>query len=161
MTVNTPLLLRHVLAFIIALGVIYILAAVAYTQSILAGLQAVGAEFPLDVRISATLRDLVGLTQPASGRQSYPFFLMVSSIVAFPIAFVVKELVKPLTPVVYPLAGITVVVAALYLMNAQETSLWPAMPGASDAMGYTLQCLAGAVGGVVFYFLVRQSKSTE
>lgn len=158
-TVRTAL--RYAVVFVITVISTYVLGAVTYTQFVLAGLQQVGAEVPLDVRIGATLHDLVGLANPASNpgetHPSYLGFIFLTLLIAYPIAFAAKSVVRPLAPFAYPIAGAAAMAATLRLYDAQSGTLWPAMPGAADPMGFAAQCLAGAAGGALFFFLERAS----
>lgn len=129
-------------AFLGALVVATVLAVTAQTQMVLAGLQGLGAPMPLGVRLSATLHDIAGLG-PAYGA-----VLCVALGLALPVAALGKRLLVGFAPIAYPLAGAAGVAAALLLMPL-AVGIMP-ISGANSALGFALQCLAGAVGGGVF-----------
>ena len=135
-------------AFLSALAVTTVLASAAQTQMVLAGLQALGAPMPLDVRLSATLHDIAGLG-PAYGA-----VLCLALGLALPVGALGKRLLPALAPIAYPLAGAAGVAAALLLMPV-AVGMMP-ISGARAPLGFALQCLAGAVGGWVFATVFRR-----
>ena len=141
-------ILRIGLAYVLATLVTYLLAACFYTQQILSSQAQIGVVYTPDQTIGTYLDNIVGLA-PA-----YGLILAIGLAIAFPIAALLKRILKPLARIAYPLAGAVAVYTAIYLIeNVMATGGATAFYGARDAVGLALQCLAGCVGGIVFAFV--------
>ena len=144
---------RTAVAFIIAVFVTYLLAAVFYTQLVIGELGTIGVDVPFGARLQATLDDIVGLANPVGGfMQSYAAVIVVALIVGYAAATGVKMVVKPLAPFAYPAAGAAAIGLALYLANGSQGGI-PVMAGAREWGGFLLQMAAGLIGGVAFALL--------
>jgi hypothetical protein len=75
--------------------------------------------------------------------------IVLALLVGFLVAWPMKRVLKPIAPFAYPIAGAAAIALALYLMSKQFYGTTP-IAGARGALGFTLQCLAGAAGGYVF-----------
>lgn len=139
---------RNIAAYIAAVIAAYALGAVFHTQMVFAALAGAGAEIPLSLRLETTAGDLIGLWQ-------YAAVVAIALLVGFAVAAILKRILKPLAPIAYPLAGAAGVALALTLMSMQYYGTTP-IAGARGPVGFALQCLAGAAGGVVFAALARR-----
>ena len=117
------------------------------TQFNLAAIKAAGAPVPLDLRLQATLQDLVGFAPLLAG----------ITAVAFLVAFVVAAPLVRRWPGhrvgLYTLAGGGAVAAAILLMNA---FLPITVIGATRSLpGLIALGMAGALGGRIYAWLAR------
>lgn len=149
---------RVLLCFVVAVATTFVLAVTAYTQLVIADLEAAGIVAPMGVRLRGTLANLAGFFNPAEGRLNYPVLIVVGLLVAFAIAFAVQRAARSLAWIAYPLAGAAAIAVALYAIEANAAELYPAMAGARDWLGVAAQCLAGAIGGLVFFAGTRQMR---
>jgi len=114
-----------------------------HTQMIIKGLTDAGALIAPDTRLAMTGNDFVGLA---------PQFGVVIAIalgIGFLIAAVLRRALKPLAPVAFPLAGAAAIAVALSIMHVAFDGITP-IAGARTSLGFALECVAGAVGGLVF-----------
>ncbi len=139
---------RVLLAFLASVIVTFVFASVFHTQNVLASLQELGVEISPSTRLSTTFRDMVGLAS------LYALMISIALLIGFIIAFVLKRLLTPLAPIAYPLAGAVAIGTMLWLMNIQFNAT--PIAGARGFIGFSLQMLAGALGGLVFALLPRQ-----
>lgn len=136
---------RLAAAFVASTAVIYILASVFYTQQVLAKQAAIGAVYTAEQQAATYLDNFLGLA-PAYGA-----VLTVALLIGFVVAAFVKRPLRPLAPVAYPIAGAAAVFTAIWsIENLVVGGGVGALGGARDALGISLQCLAGFIGGVVF-----------
>lgn len=143
--------IRIILGYAAAAIVALVLASAFHTHMVIAALGEVGAAVPFDKRLAMTINDLVGLA---------PQFGMVIGIglaVGFLIAAGLRRILKPLAPIAYPLAGAAAVGVALTLMSLAYDGITP-IAGARTTAGFALQCLAGAIGGLVFAIIAVRPK---
>ena len=145
--------LRLLGAFVAAVLATTLVAVVAQTQFVLAALAEVGAVLPVDVWLAATAQDILGLGP------TYGAVIALAFLLALPVGAVLRRLLPPLAPLAYPLAAAAGVAAALVLMSL----LLGIMPigGARSALGFALQCVAGAVGGLLFARLARRARTVS
>ncbi len=141
---------RTLLAWLIAGGVGYGLAAISSHNVNLNQLAALGADIPLGERLHTTA-DAVWKMWAYHKFTGFPTVVLVSLGIAFPVAWVIKQLVKPLAVVAYPIAGAAAMMAQLELMK-MVFGLYPLL-GAQTGFGYALHVASGAVAGGVFELL--------
>ena len=140
--------IRTVFAFFAAAITTYLLAAIFYTQQILAKQAEIGANYTPEETFETYLANLTGLA-PA-----YGLVLTIALLIAFIVAFGIKRVIRPLAPIAYPVAGAAAVFTAIYLIeNVMAGGGAGAIGGARTTVGLALQCLAGAIGGIVFAVL--------
>lgn len=132
--------------YIFAVLLTFILASVAHSQMVLAGLKAIAVEVPWELSIGMTVSDLAGLAP------SYGAIIAVSLLLGFVLSRYFVRLI-PLGPVQYPLAGGFALWLALMAM--QPILGVTIIAGARTSLGLILQTSAGVVGGVLFYLLQR------
>lgn len=127
--------------FIVSVLIAYTLASVAHTQQVLAGLLQLGVQIPLGDRLFMFAGDWAGL---------YLYLLVIA--LGFLIAFVTMALMKRIVsipaPMLFAIGGALAMLCILVSMR-ELASLTP-IAGARGMLGFSLQCLAGAVGGGVF-----------
>ncbi len=134
---------RIILGFLAAVAAAFALASAFHTHMVIEALGAAGAALPLDRRLSMTASDLVGLA-PQFGA-----VIAIALTIGFLVAAGLRRVLKPLAPIAYPLAGAVAIGVALSAMSAAFDGITP-IAGARTTLGFALQCLAGAVGGLVF-----------
>ncbi|MEM9169557.1 MAG: hypothetical protein AAGC56_07855 [Pseudomonadota bacterium] len=139
-------IVRLVGAFLIAAAATYALAVAFYTRQVVAAQVAIGAEYEPDQIAAAFAQNFTGL---ASG---YGLAVAGGLAIAFAVAAGLKRVLRPLAPIAYPLAGAAALYATITLIDRQFPGVG-AIGGARTPLGLALQCLAGAVGGVVFTLL--------
>jgi len=136
------LMLRIIGAYLLAVVVTYISAAVAATQSVMARLADMGVAVGLGDRLLTTGQDLVGMA---------PMFLPIIAI-AFAIAFPVAALALRWRPdwrwFGYPLAG-GVAILMVHVALQAAFNITP-VAAARSILGLTFQALCGVLGGWVF-----------
>ena len=136
---------RHLLAYVLAVGVALIAASAASTHFVVAGLEAIGAEIGVSERIDMVLNDLKGLGP------TYGVVIAVGFAIALPVGWLIGQILKPIRFLRFPLAGAAAIGAALYAM----LQLYDVIPiiGAQSTEGFAAQLAAGALGGLVFAVL--------
>lgn len=132
-------------AFLLALAATYVTAAAAATQAVMTSLAGMGVDVSLADRLATTLADQVGM---------FALFAPLLSI-ALGIGFAVAALVCHWLPgwrrVGYVTAGFAAVVVMHLLLRA-VLDVTP-VAAARTIVGLTIQGLAGALGGQVFYLV--------
>lgn len=132
------------ISFAISVVVAYTLASLAHTQQVLSGLLQLGVVIPVADRITMMAGDWLGL---------YLYLAVIA--IGLLIAFCFMALVRRVLPVpgtlIYAVAGALAMLVILGSMR-ELGSLTP-IAGARGALGLSLQCLAGAIGGAVFGLL--------
>jgi hypothetical protein len=129
-----------------------VLGSLAHTQVILAGLESAGAPAPIDVRVQTSIGDFLGLA-PTFGP-----VIAVGFAVGFAAAGALLRVLKPLSPIAFPLAGAAAMAAALTAMKFAYDGITP-LASARTAAGFGLLCLAGAAGGFVFQAAIRRRRA--
>lgn len=132
--------------------VTYTLASFAHTRQVLSGLLQLGVQIPLVDRIVMIAGDWVGL-----------YLYLVVIAIGLLIAFCVMALFKRVLPVpgalMYAVGGALAMFVILWSMR-ELGSLTP-IAGARGALGMSLQCLAGTVGGAVFGFSLSRYDNSD
>ena len=134
---------KPVLAWILGVMATVVLGVGFQTQNVISKLNAVGAEVSLGDRLSMTAYDIFHLGS------LYGIFISVALAIAFLIGERVIHFAKANRTLVYAAAGAVAIWVLLFTMKTQffDTHI---IAGARDAIGISLQMLAGAVGGFVF-----------
>ncbi len=151
-------IIRYVVAFAVAAVVTYGLAAAFYAQSVIGELTELGVEVSLADRVRHAIDDIVGMTSSAFGGRlsTYAGVIVTALLVAFPVALLVKSVVRPLAPIAYPVAGAAALGVVVYMIYSTQG------PGAVAAIreptGVALQVLAGLIGGIVFALLLPTAR---
>jgi hypothetical protein len=135
-------------AYVVAALVAFAAAAIFYSQQILAKQAEIGAVYTPAQQIEAYFANAVGLA-PAYGA-----VLAIALLVGFVVAAILKRVLRPVAPIAYPLAGAAAVGTSIVVIeNTMAAGGAGAIGGARDALGFGLQCLAGALGGLAFEIL--------
>lgn len=136
---------RLLIAFLLAIATTVVLASIMQTLSVEAALSAAGAEFDPATRVSMAASDFLGLAP------SFAPVVAAGFAVAFIVAAILMRILKPLAPLAFPLAGAAAIAAALVAMPVMlDLQGITPLAGSRGALGFALQCLAGAAGGLVF-----------
>lgn len=130
------------LSWLISVAVCFVLASVAHSQFVLAGLVGIGIEISVTDRVAMTLADMRGLMI------GYGSVLGITLALGFGLVAAWSKWLMPLPGFCYPLAGLIAIATALTAMQPLlEVTL---IAGARGASGFIAQCLAGLVAGWVF-----------
>ena len=140
-------LIKLFISFALSVLLTYTLASLAHSQQVLSGLLQLGVVIPMADRIAMSAGDWVGL---------YLYLAVIA--IGLLIAFCVMALLRRVLPVPgvphYAVGGALAMFVILFSMR-ELGSLTP-IAGARGALGMSLQCLAGAIGGALFgYHLAR------
>ncbi|WP_026942845.1 hypothetical protein [Hellea balneolensis] len=140
--------LKRVGAWLAAVFVTVILAVALQTQNIISRLGNLGADIGFGERLSMTTYDISHLGT------LYGIFITLALGFAFLAGGLLYRGVKFGRPLIYSVAG---GVAMLVLLFAMKEAFFDVhiIAGARDALGISLQILAGALGGWVFAYLTR------
>lgn len=136
-------IVRIILGYVLAVVIATALGSAFHTQMVIMGLTGAGASIPLDMRLAMTANDLVGLAP------QFGVVVAIALAIGFLVAAVLKRVLKPLAPVAFPLAGAAAIAVALAVMHIAFDGITP-IAGARTSVGFALECLAGAAGGLVF-----------
>lgn len=139
--------IRTLAAFLIAVVVAYLLAAIISTQMILHQVAQFDLPIPLNVRLDTTLHDLIGMMQ------MYAPLVAASLLIGFLVCALALRFVPIPKWLGYMIAG-GVALWVLHLIMFAAFGLH-ALPAARTFVGMAGQALAGAVGGLVFARLSR------
>ena len=142
-------MVRTILAYLAAVVVTTVIAAAASTQFVLAELAALGVAVPLDVRLTTTAHDIVGMFPLYGG------ILAVGFAIALPVARLLARRWPGGRAWLHALAGASAVLAAIYAMKLSFGIT--TIAGARSVSGLIAQALAGAAGGALFARLTRRS----
>lgn len=134
------------IAYILAVLTTYVIAAGFYTQQVIAKQTAIGMEFTSGQQFNNYLSNITGLWV-------YAAMIAIALLVAFIVAAGVKRVLKPLAAIAYPVAGAAAMLVMLILIERQLGGGAGIIGGARDALGISLQCFAGFLGGGLFAML--------
>ncbi|WP_438865031.1 hypothetical protein [Neptunicella sp.] len=139
-------MLRRAISFWLASLIAFVIASVAHTQFVLAGLQDIGVVITMPIRIKATLSDLVDLAP------GYGSVLALGLLLAFVAMSGLRHRYAArghrISYWVYPLSGLLAVIVIHFAMNRIfDITL---IAGARSFAGYVCQCMAGFIGGLVY-----------
>lgn len=142
--------LKIMAAWVLAVLATVLVGVVFQTQNVIARLNDIGANVSLTDRLSMTSYDIIHLGS------LYGAFIAIAFLIAFLSGGIVFHLAKFGRPFVYVVAGAVAMLIMLFAMKQVffDTHL---IAGARDALGISLQMLAGAIGGFVFARMSRQN----
>lgn len=142
--------LKIMAAWVLAVLATVLVGVVFQTQNVIARLNDIGANVSLTDRLSMTSYDIIHLGS------LYGAFIAIAFLIAFLAGGIVFHLAKFGRPFVYVVAGAVAMLIMLFAMKQVffDTHL---IAGARDALGISLQMLAGAIGGFVFARVSRQN----
>ena len=134
-------LIKSTLSFAISVAVAYTLASIAHSQQVLSELLKLGVIIPLADRAFMIAGDWVGL-------YLYLLVIAIGLLIAFSVMRLVRRWAQVPSMLLYSVGGALAMLVILVSMR-ELGSLTP-IAGARGALGMSLQCLAGAIGGAVF-----------
>ncbi len=144
------LLRRFVVALIPTWAVTYVLACVFHSQRVIHALTEVDVKVGLSERLSMSAYDVWGLL-PAYGSAIALAITLSMAVVAL--------LRRWINPSSYPgalLAAIGGAMAMLVMLLSMQPIMGVTLiAGARETTGVILQCIAGAIGGVVFHYCFK------
>ena len=134
--------LKNIAAWAFATLTTVVAASAVHSIDVQSRLLGLGVRIPWPLRLSTGLDDFIGLA---------PALLAVlggALALGFIIAAILRPRLPALAPIAFPLAGAAAVATALALM-ARQMAMTP-IASARDWPGFTMLCVAGAIGGLVF-----------
>ena len=137
-------------AFLLAVAATYVTAAAAATQAVMASLSGMGVDVSLADRLATTLADQVGMFA------TFAPLLAIALGIGFAVAALVCRWLPGWRRVGYLAAGFAAVVAMHMLLRA-VLDVTP-VAAARTIAGLTIQGLAGALGGHVFYLVTTAAR---
>jgi hypothetical protein len=157
--IRNNLVLRVLLAFVIATGVGYLVAALFFTAANLIRLGAVGAQISFVDALRTFSFDLRGMA-PSLVWTQYGSLIFIGFAIAFPVAsllcwFVARsDATRRIAPYLYPLSGATAI-AVILIASYPKYEVFM-IAGARGVLGSLAQCLAGAIGGYLFHLALTK-----
>lgn len=136
--------MRKVVAFLLATGVTYVSAALAYSQLNLANLVELGMPVTASVRAHVAWHDVLGMAG------LYLPIIVVALILGFAVAWLILRWVPQLHTIGYVAAGFVAIFVVDFLLGALLTGGTHPLAVTRTTIGLLSQCLAGALGGFVF-----------
>lgn len=134
---------RIALAFVAAVLATYVVGCIAATQGALGMLPAIAQPIAMDVRLTTTMQDLVGML-PA-----YAPLIAAALVAGFMVARVIVSRLPSLRTLGYVLAGATAMLAMHLIMPITIDGIVP-VAATRSTIGLLLQVMAGGVGGWLF-----------
>ena len=141
--------IRVILAFVVAVIVTAILAVALHSQFVMAGLRGLGAEIGAAEALRVTAHDIAGMAP------TYSLFITIALVLGFVITATVRRWVRLGPGVSYAIGGAAAI--GLMMVIMREALGITVVAGARTPAGFAAQCAAGAIGGLVFALLYRQS----
>jgi len=138
---------RIAVAWLAGSVVAYALASIAHTQTVLAGLTALGVSVPLAERAATTAADLIGL---------WRYALVIG--IGFALGLVLMRLLSGRAVPLTRTAGAVIAGAlamAVILGSMRFAFAFTPIASAREPLGFALQCAAGATGGWIYGRLQR------
>ncbi len=145
------LIFTTVTGFILAIVAATVTGVSFHTYSVLGRLTALGVSIPFGDRLRVMEQDLIGLAP------TYSVIIAIALAVSFLVAAILKPRAGFIAPFAYPMAGGAGVAVALLAMHYLYNGATP-IAGARGALGFSLQSVAGALGGLVFSFILALRK---
>ena len=139
-------LIKLFIWFALSVLLTYTLASLAHTQQVLSGLLQLGVLIPMADRIAMSAGDWVGL-------YLYLAVIAIGLLIAFCVMALLGRVLSVPRVSLYAVGGALAMFVILFSMR-ELGSLTP-IAGARGALGMSLQCLAGTIGGAMFGFLSR------
>ena len=150
--------MRLAFAFLTAVAVTYLIAVLCYTQLNLANLIEMGVDISPEVRLTAAILDLLGMSEV------YFPILVVFSLIAYGLAGFFAAVLKELRVLFFVTAGLLVPSAIDFLFTF---SLWglhiiqdaPPIAVTRTTAGLLSQSVACAIGSFLFCSIVRPTEA--
>ena len=142
-------MLRVLKAFFPALLLTYVVAAVLATSSVMSSLRGMGVEVSAATQMQATWHDLLGMAP------SYLLLILAAFVIALPVAALLSRRLGGWRLPLFALAGAVAMLALHQLMHA--LLLITPVAVARTPLGLLGQCLAGALGGLMYALLSRRT----
>jgi hypothetical protein len=151
---------RHAIAFLACLAATYAIAAISQSLLIMAALERAGAAFDLATRLRVIGHDLIGLTFYSVVKVSYGISLFIGFAIALPIAaLLVKHRARAPRALIFAVAGAAVVALILLIIQLNFYYNMTLLEGTRGPLGYALQLIAGASGGLTYAAGTRAARA--
>jgi len=146
------LLRRFVVALIPAWVVTYVLACVFHSQRVIHALTEVDVKVPFSERLSMSAYDVWGLLP------TYGPAIALALVLSMVVVTLLGRWINP-SPYIAALGGgVAMLVMLLSMQPIMGVTL---IAGARETTGIILQCLAGAIGGVVFHYCFKPAAPSK
>ena len=136
-------MLRLVLAYLAAVGVMAALGVLAQSLFVLLGLGEVGAAIPLPAALGMMADDLLGLGP------IYAVLIAIGFLIAFPVAALAVRIVPAPRALIFAAAGLVCIAVMLTLMKEVFFGV-QLIAGARSLPGFWAQAIMGALAGLAF-----------
>jgi len=144
--------IRFLIGWIVGAVTTTVLGVILQTQNVIARLGNIGAEIGTGERLSMTAYDVLHLGS------LYFVFVAIATLIAYLAGLLVYRLAGFGRLLVFAVAGSVAILVMLLLMKQAFFGVH-LIAGARDALGISLQMLAGAVGGLIFAWLTASRKA--
>jgi hypothetical protein len=141
-------ILKRIGAWLAAVAVVVILGVIFQTQNVITRLGDLGADIGIGQRLSMTLYDIMHFGS------LYTPFIAIALVIAFLAGGLLYHFTEFGRRIIYPVAGGFAILIMLFAMKQAFFDVH-IINGAKDALGISLQVLAGVIGGWVFSRLTR------
>lgn len=142
--------IRLTLCWLVASVMAFLAASIGHSQHVLSNLSAMGVNISIGTRWSSTLDDIMGLAS------SYLLLIALALALAFAVtAYLInRAALRRFSLTLHVAAGFLAIACLLFLLKPmmEITLLAPARTG----WGFFGQCLAGALGGAIFFMTKRR-----
>ena len=135
--------MNRVVAFLLAVGTVYGVGVLTYSQLNLAALVELGMPVTGQVRWSTFVHDLLGMTQ------IFLPVVIISLLLALPVAHLIVRKVPQLTIIGYISAGFMAMLVMNIVLSQAVGGMHP-LAVTRTFVGLMSQCIAGALGGYVY-----------
>ena len=143
---------KRVMAWVLAIITTVVLGVALQTQNVLARLGDIGADVSLSERLSMTAYDIFRLGS------LYVIFVTPALLIAILICDIIAKRIKFARPLLYAIGGAAAILVMLFAMKMKFFDIH-LLNGAKDALGISLQMLAGAIGGLIFAMFYRPAQA--
>lgn len=142
---------RIALGYLVAVAATTVAGSALQTHIVARDLIHAGATIPAGTQLATMASDL-----QTFGPQ-FAAIVAIALAVGFLVAAVLKRVLTPLAPIAYPLGGACAIAAALVVLPIllKLDGIVP-LAGSRGALGFSLQALAGALGGLLFSLIAAK-----
>lgn len=140
-------------AFLLSVLCAFTFASISHTQFVLNNLVAIGVDISLGTRLATTWGDLIGLAP------GYGSVVLIGSLLGFTIIGLLRRFFKWSPLFAYSIGG-------ALSFAAMQILMYPLLhitliAGARGSLGFSFQCLAGIIGGLVFARLLGWAEQKQ
>ncbi|MFT7651377.1 MAG: hypothetical protein ACI9ON_003075 [Limisphaerales bacterium] len=146
--------MKRVFAFVLAVAAAYVFGTLTYSQLNLANLVEMGVEVDFQARLTTSLHDLTSMYD------LYLPLIAVALLLGLLIAGLVLRWVPQIRTLGYVVGGFAAIFAMDFLLGAVLTGGTHPLVVTRTTVGLITQCMAGAIGGLVFAHFTQPSSDS-